>query len=63
MNPHKSLLRLLIVTQVFTLFALLLMPTVIRLLDEVSGKALYGLLVAVAVGLAMALRYGLASLD
>jgi len=63
MNPHKTALRLLIVTQVFALFFLMLMPAVIRWLGDPLGKALYGLLVAVSIGLALALRYALASLD
>lgn len=63
MNPHKTILRLIILTQVFTLFALLLMPTLIRLLDQTAGKVLYFLLVLIAAGLVMALRYALAAID
>jgi hypothetical protein len=63
MSPHKTTLRLLIVSQVFTLFALLLMPTLVRILDGISGKIVYALLVLISVGLALALRYALASLD
>lgn len=63
MNPPKTALRLLIVCQVFTLFALLLMPTLVRILDETSGKIAYALLVLISVGLTLALRHVLASLD
>ena len=63
MNPHKSTLKLLIVAQVFSLAFLLLMPTLIRLLHEFWGKFLYAALVVGGIGLAIALRYALNTLD
>ncbi|MFA5974660.1 MAG: hypothetical protein WC859_00650 [Elusimicrobiota bacterium] len=63
MSPNKTTLRLIIVTQVFTLFAVLLMPVLIRILDETSGMVLYALLILISVGLTLALRYALISLD
>jgi hypothetical protein len=63
MNPHRTALRLLIVAQVFTMFAVLLMPTIMRLLDETIGKVLYALVVLISVGLSLALRYALVALD
>ena len=63
MNPTKTVLRLLIVGQVFSLFVVLLMPTLIQLLDQTSGKLLYALLVLISVGFTLALRYALRLVD
>ena len=63
MNPHKNTLKLLIVSQVFCPLFLLLMPTLIRLLHDFWGKLLYAILVVAGIGLAIALRYTLDSLD
>ena len=63
MNPHKTLLRLLILAQVFTLFFLIFMPVLIRLLNEMWGRVLYTLLALAAIGLSLALRYALNGLE
>lgn len=63
MNFHKSPLRLIMVTQVFCLFFLILMPTLVRLLSGTLGKWLYTLMVLGALGLALALRYALDQVD
>ncbi len=63
MNPHKSTLKLLIVSQVFCLAFLLLMPTLVRLLYGFWGKFLYAVLVVGGIGLAIALRYALNTVD
>jgi len=60
---NKTVLRLLILVQLFTLFVLMLMPAMVRLLSDLWGKALYALLVIVAICLALALRYALINLE
>jgi hypothetical protein len=62
-NPHKTILRLLIFTQVFTLFFLIFMPILVRLLNETWGRVLYLFLALVTIGLALALRYALNGVD
>ena len=63
MNPNKTALRVLIVSQVFTLFFLVLMPVLVRLLNDTWGRVMYTLLSLAAIGLALALRYALNSLE
>lgn len=60
---NKNALRLLIVSQVFTLFALLFLPTLMRLLNETLGKILYSGLVVACIGLSLALRRALGGLE
>jgi len=59
LNPNKAALRLLILSQVFSLFFLIFMPVLIRLLNEMWGRVLYTLLALVSIGLSLALRYAL----
>ena len=63
MNPNKAVLRLLILSQVFSLFFLIFIPVLIRLLNEMWGRVLYTLLALVAIGLSLALRYALNGLE
>jgi hypothetical protein len=63
MNPQKAVLRLLILSQIFCLFFLLFMPTLIKILNELWGKVLYTILVIASIGLALALRYALSGLE
>ena len=63
MNPNKAVLRLLILAQVFSLFFLIFIPVLIRLLNEMWGRVLYTLLALVAIGLSLALRYALNGLE
>ena len=56
MNPHKQLLVWLVRAQIFTLFVLILMPTVIHGLDDFYGKWIYALIVILTVSLAWILR-------
>ncbi len=63
MNSLKTLLRLLIITQVFALLFLISMPLLLRLLGEPIGRVVYGALALVCIGLALALRYGLNQLQ
>jgi hypothetical protein len=60
---NKTILRTIIITQVFTLFSLIFMPVLIQLLSEAWGRVLYALLALVSIGLALALRYALNSLE
>ncbi len=60
---NKTVLRLLVATQIFSLFFLMILPYLIRVLSGLWGKTLYGLLVITGVGLALALRYAFISLD
>jgi len=63
MNGQKPLLRLLVVTQTFLLFAIVSLPVLIRELHQPIGRFIYGLLAAVCIGLALLLRRALAELD
>lgn len=56
MNETNATLRLLILVQMFMLFALLLVPLLIRHLQEPWGKAVYALLAAGCVAQALRLR-------
>ena len=62
MNASKNIFRLLILSQIFALFFLMLMPTLIKLLNDFWGKLLYTLMVLGSIGFALALRYALRSL-
>jgi hypothetical protein len=59
----KPLLRLLILTQTFLLFAVVCLPLLIHLLHQTAGKVLYGCMAAVCVALVLLLRRALAELD
>ena len=59
---HKPLLRLLIMTQTFLLFAVIFLPALIRYLHHPLGKALYGLFAALCIVLALLLRRALTEL-
>ena len=63
MNPNKAVLRVLIVSQVFTLFFLIFLPILMRALNELWGRVAYVLLSLIAIGLALALRYALVGLE
>ena len=63
MTPNRTPLRVLILAQVFSLFFLILMPVLIRVLSETWGRVLYTLLSLAAIGLALALRYALNGLE
>ena len=60
---QKIILRLIILTQIITLFVLMLMPALVRLLSDTWGKSLYTLLLVVSIGLAIALRRALSSVE
>jgi len=60
---NRSLLRLMVWIQMFTLFFLMVMPSLIRWLGGMWGKILYAVMVIIGIGFALALRYALASLE
>ncbi len=60
---NKTVIRTLILSQVYTLFFLILMPVLIQLLNDAWGRVLYALLAFISIGLALALRYALNSLE
>jgi len=59
----KPLLRLLTVTQIFLLFAVVCLPLLIRYLQQPLGRFVYGLLAALCVVLALLLRRALTELE
>ena len=63
MNASKTILRLLVISQMFTLFFLMLLPTLTHFLAEPWGKLIYGICIFCAAGLALALRYTLKTLE
>jgi hypothetical protein len=63
MNGHKPLLRLLILSQTFLLFAVIILPLLLRYLHQTSGKILYGVLAAFCIGLVLLLRRAIDDLD
>jgi hypothetical protein len=60
---NRSLVRLIVWIQIFTLFFLMMMPSLIRWLGGMWGKILYALMVIIGIGFALALRYALESLE
>ena len=63
MNGHKTLLRLLIVTQTFLLFAVICLPLLIHAMHRTAGKVLYGCVTAACITLALLLRRELSGLE
>jgi len=63
MNGHKPLLRLLIVTQTFLLFAVIFLPALIRYMHQPLGKLAYGFLAALCIVLTLLLRRALSELE
>jgi hypothetical protein len=60
---NKTTLRVLIISQVFSLFFLIFMPVLVRMLNDMWGRVFYTLLSLVGIGLALALRYALNGLE
>jgi hypothetical protein len=60
---HKPLLRLLIITQTFLLFAVICIPLLIHYLPQTGGRLVYGCLVVICIVLALLLRRELDPLD
>ena len=63
MNGHKPVLRLLIVTQTFVLFAIIVLPTLVHLLRVPLGKIVYGILASICILLALLLHRALSGLE
>jgi hypothetical protein len=59
----KPLLRLLILTQTFLLFAVVCMPLLVHYLHLFSGKLVYGFIAAACILFALLLRRELSQLD
>ena len=55
-TPPRDRWKLLVFTQIFTLFLILAMPLLVRMLSLTAGKILYVLLTVVCVALALELR-------
>ena len=60
---NKPLLRLLIVTQTFLLFAVICLPLLVHYLQQTAGKFVYGCFAAICIVLALLLRRSLSELD
>lgn len=56
MNQPRSRSKMLILSQIFTLFLVLAMPLIIRMLAYTAGKVLYAILAILAVILSIELR-------
>lgn len=56
MNQPRNRSKVLILSQIFTLFVVLAMPLIIRMLAYSAGKVLYTILVVAAVAIAVELR-------
>jgi hypothetical protein len=63
MNGHKGLLRLLIITQAYLLFAVIFMPALVRSMDQFYGKLVYGIFAALCILLTLLLRRALTDLE
>lgn len=55
-QPIKILLHTLVITVLYVIFFIILIPPLIAVLPLPWGKVLYGVLVAIAVGLSFRLR-------
>ena len=55
-RPPRDRFRVLILGQIFTLFAVLAIPLLVRMLPYTAGKVLYALLGVACVFLALELR-------
>ena len=59
MNEYKPILRLIITVQIFLLFFAIVLPAVIRGMQEPLGKIVYGILAVLCVAQALLLRRAL----
>jgi hypothetical protein len=63
MNDLKPVLRLIVTVQIFLLFFAIILPAIIRGLQEPLGKWVYGILALLCIGQALLLRRALERLD
>ena len=63
MNDMKPILRLVVMVQVFLLFLVIILPAVIRHLQETEGKLVYGFLTLLCIVQALLLRRALSRLE
>jgi hypothetical protein len=55
-KPPRDRWKILVLTQIFTLFLILALPLLIRLLTSMAGKVLYALLALICVLVSIELR-------
>jgi hypothetical protein len=63
MNDLKPMLRLIITVQIFLLFFLIIMPAVVRSLQQPEGRIIYGFLTLLSIAQALFLRRALSHLE
>jgi hypothetical protein len=63
MNEFKPVLRLVITVQIFLLFSVIILPVVVRSLQEPQGKWIYGFFTLLCIVQALLLRRALARLE
>jgi hypothetical protein len=63
MNEFKPILRLLVTVQIFLLFAVIIMPALVRGMSQPQGKWAYGFLTLLCIAQALLLRRVLAQLE
>ena len=63
MNEFKPILRLVIMVQIFLLFSVIILPVIVRSLQEPQGKWVYGFFTVLCIVQALLLRRALARLE
>jgi hypothetical protein len=63
MNEFKPILRLMVTVQIFLLFLVIILPAVIRHLQEPEGKWVYAFLAVLCILQALLLRRALTRLE
>jgi hypothetical protein len=63
MNEFKPILRLIVTVQIFLLFFAIILPAIIRGMQEPMGKFVYGILAVLCIVQALLLRRALSHLE
>jgi len=63
MNELKPVLRLIVMVQIFLLFAVITMPALVRIMSQPQGKWAYGFLTLLCIVQALFLRRILSRLE
>jgi len=63
MNEFKPILRLVITVEIFLLFFIIILPAVVRHMQQPEGKFVYGSLALLSILQALLLRRALNKLD
>jgi hypothetical protein len=63
MNELKPILRLVVTVQIFLLFLMIILPSVIRHLQDTEGKWVFGFLTLLCIAQALLLRRALSRLE